>query len=320
MACQYKLLFDKPFAIISILQFLYFCFIINTVYCHLLHGKPTDFWRNAIMKKLYSIGETAKITGISVQTLRNYSNDSLLIPAYVNEENGYRFFTFDQFHIIDRIKYLRGFGLPLTEIKQIMSKGDVDSIILFLDKQKEQVNKQIEELNTTKEDIQWYIDYFQYLNRSENNALPHFSHFPQRHVLCTPCHQGQTIEDIEVKLAALKTTYTNLGYKYRRQFGYLLDYQSIIDGEWKPQKYFTYITDFPSQKPDTDDHIVTFPEGDYFCLSFYLYHMEELNLNMILEVFKSKAIPAYVIANEHEDNLMTYTYCPYELQFFIKAD
>ena len=86
------------------------------------------------MKKLYSIGETAKIMGISVQTLRNYSAFSFLQPAYINEETGYRYYSFEQFHIIDRIKYLRSFELPLSEIEEIMMDGKrVEKIISFLE-------------------------------------------------------------------------------------------------------------------------------------------------------------------------------------------
>lgn len=55
------------------------------------------------MKELYSIGEVAGIMGISVQTLRNYANSELLKPQYIDEKTGYRYYSFKQFHMIDRI-------------------------------------------------------------------------------------------------------------------------------------------------------------------------------------------------------------------------
>lgn len=270
------------------------------------------------MKKLYSIGETAKIMGISVQTLRNYSNGSLLSPAHINEETGYRYYTFDQFHIIDRIKYLRSFGLPLSEIEEIMSSGKVDSIIQFLQKQKKQISKEIEDLKMTLDDIQWYVDYFKYLNISEYNALPHVTHFDTRHILYTDCIQDESIEDIEVRLASMKTNSYDNGFRFRRQFGYLLDYASILQKDWHPNKYFIYISELPNTiKPEDGHHLITFPEGSYLCYGFRLRHMDELNTNLIEEYFKAKPVPPFVIANEHEDNLSTYTYCPYMLQFYL---
>jgi len=270
------------------------------------------------MDRLYSIGETAKIMGISVQTLRNYSNSSLLAPAFINNETGYRYFSFSQFHIIDRIKYLRSFRLSLSEIEQIMSNGKVDNIISFLENQQDKIDQQIQELVMTKEDIQWYVDYFKYLNIPNTNALPHVAHFPERTVLTTPCKQGESIEDIEVALASMKTEYGIHGMRFRRQFGYLLPYDSIISKNWAPLNYFIFVSEIGNTPPNSA-HVFTIPAGDYLCFSFRLRHMDELNIALIQEYFKNVETPPYVIANEHEDNLVNYTYCPYELQFLLKT-
>ena len=256
--------------------------------------------------------------GISVQTLRNYSNGSLLSPAYINEETGYRYYSFDQFHIIDRIKYLRSLGLSLSEIEEIMSSGKVDSILQFLEKQKKQITKEIEDLKMTLDDIQWYVDYFNYLNISEYNFLPHVSHFDARHILFTDCNLNETIEDIEVRLASMKTNCYHKGFRFRRQFGYLSDYNSILQKEWQPNKYFIYISELPDTiRPEDEKNLITFPEGNYLCFGFRLRHIDELNTNLIEEYYKSKPMPPFVIANEHEDNLSTYTYCPYMLQLYL---
>jgi DNA-binding transcriptional MerR regulator len=256
--------------------------------------------------------------GISVQTLRNYSNGTLLSPALINEETGYRYYTFDQFHIIDRIKYLRSFGLPLSEIEEIMSSGDVNSIIQFLEKQKHQVAREIDDLKMTLDDIQWYIEYFNCLNSPGQNSLPHVSRYERRQILFTDCNKEETIEDIEIRLAAMKTSYYNNGYRFRRQFGYMLDYDTIIKKSWSPNKYFIYISDVPKKnKPTEDKNILELPEGNYLCFGFRLRHVDELNTNLIEEYYKSSPAPHYVIANEHEDNLYTYTYCPYMLQLYL---
>ena len=49
------------------------------------------------MKELYSIGEVSEIMGVSVQTLRYYSNINLILPKYVNPSTGYRYYSVDQF-------------------------------------------------------------------------------------------------------------------------------------------------------------------------------------------------------------------------------
>ena len=205
------------------------------------------------MKKLYSIGETAKIMGISVQTLRNYSAFSFLQPAYINEETGYRYYTFEQFHIIDRIKYLRSFELPLSEIEEIMMDGKrVEKIISFLENREINLEREIEELHMRKQDLRWYIDYFKHANISELYVVPCITKFDARKVLYTQCTKEETIEEIEVRLAKLKRDFSEYGMTYRRQFGYFLRFHDIMEKEWNPTSYFIYISNYRELEKEHD--------------------------------------------------------------------
>ena len=71
-------------------------------------------------EKYYYIGEVSSLLDISTQTLRYYDKIGLVRPAKVNEQNGYRQYTYDQIHYIERIKYLQNLGLPLTEIRMAL--------------------------------------------------------------------------------------------------------------------------------------------------------------------------------------------------------
>lgn len=242
------------------------------------------------MKKLYSIGETAKITGISVQTLRNYSNFSFLHPAYINEESGYRYFSFDQFHIIDRIKYLRSLGLSLKEIEEIMMDGKkTDKIIAYLEDREKAIEAQIHELTEMRQDTQNYINYFKHIDTSFPQPSVYIRHINERYILSTPCDSNDTIEDIEVRLARMKSDYSENNLHFFRQFGYLLDYQNILQQNWQPHKYFTYIADTDIGNCESlytaDTNIQKFPEGSYLCLRFRLRHMDEINIHQIKKYF-----------------------------------
>lgn len=93
------------------------------------------------MKNLYTISETAKILAISTQTLRKYSNAGLVRPQVVNQETGYRYYSFEQFHIIDRIKYLRKMDLSLQEIKDVFESDTPDRLMEHLNRKKKDLNK-----------------------------------------------------------------------------------------------------------------------------------------------------------------------------------
>lgn len=47
------------------------------------------------MKEYYSIGETAKLLGISAQSLRHYEKIEILRPKKISSENGYRYYTYN---------------------------------------------------------------------------------------------------------------------------------------------------------------------------------------------------------------------------------
>ena len=68
-------------------------------------------------KKLFPIGEVAKLYAISVGNLRHYEKIGLLMPEYVNPESGYRYYSVKQFECLNTIRYLRSLVLSLDTIK-----------------------------------------------------------------------------------------------------------------------------------------------------------------------------------------------------------
>lgn len=274
------------------------------------------------MAKLYSIGETAKIMGLSVQTLRNYTRFPFLKPAYINEETGYRYFTFDQFHIIDRIKYLRGMNLSLAQIEAVMSDGhDVDKMIEYLEMRQEELDEEMQRLRQQQDNLEWYTAYFKYTREGSGFVTPHISTYESRYGLLTYCNEGESVEDIEVRLAKVKNRLESSGVKFHRQFAYLLNYDDISEKCWKPCGYFIYISNIGECEEILErEDVLELPAGNYACLPFHLRHLEELNVNLLREYIehdKKNEVRHIAVANEYEDNLVSYHTCPYELQVLI---
>jgi DNA-binding transcriptional MerR regulator len=74
-------------------------------------------------KNLYSIGEVAEMTGVSVKTIRFYS-DSGLVPPADKTETRYRLYSHNEIWRLELVRTLRHFGFSLEEIGQIL-KGAV---------------------------------------------------------------------------------------------------------------------------------------------------------------------------------------------------
>ena len=71
------------------------------------------------MKKegLYTSGEFAKKAHVTKKTLRYYNDHGFLTPSYVGEENGYKFYTEEDFAKLQRILLLKYLGFSLEDIK-----------------------------------------------------------------------------------------------------------------------------------------------------------------------------------------------------------
>lgn len=104
-------------------------------------------------EKYYYIGEVSSLLDISTQTLRYYDKIGLVRPAKVNERTGYRQYTYDQIHYIERIKYLQKLGLPLTEIRTALDGGGTSRLTALLTRHKEELQRKIEALQDTVDTI-----------------------------------------------------------------------------------------------------------------------------------------------------------------------
>ena len=72
------------------------------------------------------IKEFAKLTGVSVRTLHYYDEIELLKPAYVDEQNGYRFYDEGSLERMQEILFYRELDFELKSILQILSSPGYD--------------------------------------------------------------------------------------------------------------------------------------------------------------------------------------------------
>lgn len=71
---------------------------------------------------MYSIGELAKNTNISIRTLRYYDEIGLLKPAKV-ADSGYRYYSNEEIRVLQHIAALKELGFTLASIKEMLSTG-----------------------------------------------------------------------------------------------------------------------------------------------------------------------------------------------------
>lgn len=104
--------------------------------------------------RLYKIGMFAALNHVTIKTLRYYDEQGLLKPAYIDKENGYRYYLATQMAELHQILALRNIGFSLDEISQILQDNSDRG---FLHSRKQQILKEIAALTSRLAQIESYL-------------------------------------------------------------------------------------------------------------------------------------------------------------------
>ncbi len=99
------------------------------------------------MKHYYTIGQLAKLAGISTKTLRVYERKGLLLPER-NEENGYRIYGEEAVKTMEKIQLMKYLDFSLDQIADFLQLYENVSREHMLLEQKRLLEKKREQLNT----------------------------------------------------------------------------------------------------------------------------------------------------------------------------
>lgn len=132
---------------------------------------------------MLKIGEFSVLSQISIYMLRHYNEIGLLIPEYVDEYTGYRYYSERQLPIAGKIQALKSMGLSLNLIKEILAKyTDNDELKNYLElhavEQREKIANMQKQLNLIETTI---------TNLEHTSNIPLYSvalkKIPARHVI-----------------------------------------------------------------------------------------------------------------------------------------
>jgi DNA-binding transcriptional MerR regulator len=98
-----------------------------------------------VMDVKIAIGDFSRMTHLSVKALRHYQEVGLLYPAQVDASSGYRFYEAGQVVTAQVIRRFRDLGMPLEDIRSILSAPDVagrtEVIIAHLERMESQLTQ-----------------------------------------------------------------------------------------------------------------------------------------------------------------------------------
>jgi DNA-binding transcriptional MerR regulator len=73
---------------------------------------------------MLKIGEFSSLSQITIHMLRHYNDIGLLMPVYIDDFTGYRYYNENQIPIANKINSLKNMGLSLNSIKEIIHTFD----------------------------------------------------------------------------------------------------------------------------------------------------------------------------------------------------
>jgi DNA-binding transcriptional MerR regulator len=94
---------------------------------------------------MFSIGEFARLGGVSVRTLRHYDEVGLLRPATVDPDTGYRGYSAAQLGQLNRIMALKELGLSLTQARRLLDGVTLGELRGMLILRRAQLEHELEE-------------------------------------------------------------------------------------------------------------------------------------------------------------------------------
>lgn len=107
---------------------------------------------------LLTIGSFGLLCGLSIPALRHYDETGLLKPAYVDERTSYRYYQPDQVRIGRMIRALRGVGLPVDEIRDVLDAWDDDYVRSLLIRHRERLAERADVVKEMIESMDRYIE------------------------------------------------------------------------------------------------------------------------------------------------------------------
>ena len=98
------------------------------------------------MRTRFTVGEMARLSGLSKQTLIFYDRTGVFSPRAVDPSNGYRYYAAEQLEALDNVLMLKEMGLSLEEIRAFMHERSGGRALEVMEMQRARIREKMERL------------------------------------------------------------------------------------------------------------------------------------------------------------------------------
>ncbi|MDO4330562.1 MAG: MerR family transcriptional regulator [Lachnospiraceae bacterium] len=218
-------------------------------------------------KMKMKIGEMARMSKVSIPTLRLYDEMGLLKPCYTDPVTNYRYYSIYQTARLDMIQYMKELGMSLTEIRQILETGDIQLIESTLISKKRQVKEQISHLEMRLNALTRTIESVERFRKAPDCGMITIEYIPHRKIFAMHTDINFYEHDISVYeqiLADLKGTIVDqaLPQIYYCNAGTILPMENFRNKRFVSNEIFVFVDD---QFPENSS-VRRIDSGMYACI------------------------------------------------------
>lgn len=226
-----------------------------------------------IMEKKFTIGEMSKLHNVSIQTLRYYDRIELFEPKYTDKLNNYRYYTIDQFVILETIQYLKLLGMPLKDIKQHLENRNITNSLELLEKQNILIEKKIKDLEIIKRRINKEINNRKHgLEIYRKESKINIKEIPERNIIFINSNNLVTEEELAVR-ELFNLVYKNYLINDIGELVSIISKKDIIINNLERYNSIGFILD---KKINNEKFVKIIPKGKFACI-YHIGDYEQMN-------------------------------------------
>lgn len=208
------------------------------------------------MEHYLSIGEVAKARNVNVQSLRYYEKLGILIPAYINPDNGYRYYTLEQIMILDTIILCVDLGIPLKSLKQYVDGSGQLAFERLLEDGRRLAQEKIQKIEENLQAVDRTLQHVQAQKVFQGRQGYYTRSIFRRCVVTRECEQVPDARNYE--------KYLNSLFEMARERGLHASFPHGIVSRYEGREYCgsrMFLEVLPGRGVKTE----SFPAGDYLC-------------------------------------------------------
>ena len=240
------------------------------------------------MKEL-SIGQMARLNGLSEQALRLYDKAGLFSPMYRDAENGYRYYDIRQSAQLDMIQHMKALGMSLKDIREQMKHFDPDMLRNILYRNLDAIDQKAQELMYRRRAIERTLESYEWYENAPPDGTIVLEYIPRRLTYMTDSGVNFYDYGIDVYEKILRELKKNLIANqlspiYFYNAGTVMKKEALLAGRFCSTEIFVLV-----DKGFVKESLITqIPASTYLCIYCNSFDKEKDYIERLLEEIRTR--------------------------------